>query len=556
MKKRALDKKLSLFSLVFHMKGMGGLGLVLGFAGLGAALGLLAVSGWFLTAAGIAALSLTSLHAFNFLQPGALIRLLAIVRTAALYGERIVSHDGVLRLLQFLRLWLFDRLALADRAKLISLGSGNLMQAMLSDIDLLDQWPIRGAAPWLWALGLNLALFLFLLIDIPNLALVFGIFLFAVFGILPLAAPWKNLSLSGRSTEQAALRRQYLLEALSGLLTLKTTGAFAGHFKKFKGLDEEVLSTGWKLSRHQILLQTLILIFLFTCLWLLLVIGANIVEDSLLDAAILAGLSCALLGMVEVLLPLSKTFQALGFTLKARKRLLDLAGEPGPEKKSAPPFFHGELRFEAKNLSARQAGALTGPEEVSFSLGAGDILWVDGPSGCGKTTLALVLSGWLAPKEGSLLFCGIPLSELGEEDLHRAVGFLEQTPHIFPMNLCDLLKLAGENLSEEKLREILDFVFLGDWARSLPLGLETPIGEYGRGLSGGQARRLALAQLLLFSPQILILDEPFEGLDGKMAKALLQRLIARQKNGILIVVSHEENLKKAVNGFKEYSFAE
>lgn len=554
MKKKDVWKSLYFYAFGFGAGKMVGLGLVLGLVGLGAALGLLAVSGWFITAAGIAAVNLAALHAFNFLQPGALIRFLAIIRTAALYGERIVSHDGILRLLEHLRLRLFDRLALTDRFHLAGLGSGNLMQGMLSDIDLLDQWPLKGLAPWTWALALNLVLLGFLLFFAPGMVTVFAGFLGVVFGIMPLCAPWRNIRLAGQKTEQAALRRQFLLESFSGLLTLKTTGAFNDHFQKMQELDRDVLETGWKLSRFHALLQTLISLALFVLLWFLIAKGAKLASGSALEVAILAGLVCAVLGMTEIMLPLSRTFQTLGFTLKAGERLQALAGNPD-EKKESKFLAKGNLTLEVNGLSVRQGQALTGPENVSFVLARKDILWVSGASGCGKSTLALALSGWLAPERGEIRLCNVPLAEIPEKELRRLTGLLDQKPHLFSLSLNENLRLANPDVPEKELWEILDLVFLGDWARSLPLGLETPIGEYGHGLSGGQARRLALARLLLFSPEILILDEPFEGLDEKMAAALLQALVKRQEKGILIVISHQKGLQDILpENFKQYSF--
>ncbi|WP_179953061.1 ATP-binding cassette domain-containing protein [Desulfobotulus mexicanus] len=132
-----------------------------------------------------------------------------------------------------------------------------------------------------------------------------------------------------------------------------------------------------------------------------------------------------------------------------------------------------------------------------------------------------------------------PPIDVEEGCLRRHVGLLDQDVHLFPMTLGENIRLASPLAGDDLLMDLLDEVALGDWARELPEGLNTPIGDYGTGVSWGQARRLALARLLLMETPVLILDEPFEGLDADTADALLTMLRRRQQEGILIVISHQ-----------------
>jgi ATP-binding cassette, subfamily C, bacterial CydC len=235
---------LSLGFLLFRQGAMGYLGLILGTVGLGSAALLLAASGWFITAAGVAGLSLATVHTFNFLQPAAFIRLLAITRTLALYGERIVSHNGILKLLQHLRLTVFDGLSCMTRFRLGDFGSGDLMQRMLADIDLLDQWPLRGLAPWIWAffLGSVFASLLFFVSEIFSVIFVFAMLL--IFVLLPAAISPLAQTLAISQTRRAGKRRQFLTETLAGLITLRTTGAMADRLKRLQDMDHALEKAG------------------------------------------------------------------------------------------------------------------------------------------------------------------------------------------------------------------------------------------------------------------------------------------------------------------------
>ncbi len=183
---------------------------------------------------------------------------------------------------------------------------------------------------------------------------------------------------------------------------------------------------------------------------------------------------------------------------------------------------------------------MTGPDRVSFSLYPGDTLWIQGPSGCGKSTLAAVMAGWLAPSQGHVRVNDVPMGEVEEKTLRRQIGLLDQDLYLFPMTLAENLRLGKPDAEDAELWDILEQVALARWARQLPRQLETPIGEYGTGLSGGQARRVCLARLLLFAPPILILDEPFEGLDPPTADRVLAMLRQHWKEGILVIISHQD----------------
>jgi len=528
---------ISLGFLFFRQGAMGYLGLGLGAVGLGSAILLLAASGWFITAAGVAGLSPAALYAFNYLQPAALIRTLAICRTLALYGERIVSHDAILRLLQHLRLTVFDGLSRMTRFRLGGLGSGDLMQRMLADIDLLDQWPLRGLAPWAWAVSLSTVFAGFLFWKSVPLFCVFLVVMLLVFVVMPVTVSSLAMDLARFQTGKAGERRQFLTETLAGLITLRTTGALESRLNTLKEMDHALETSRLKLHGLGIVSQAAIGLVLALGLWMMLYFGAGAALSGQISAALLAGICCMMLGLSEVMAPLSQTFQALGFTRGAQQRLAGIFDMPADG--GTIPDLTGPPRLELENVTARQGQALTGPDRVSFSLNPGDTLWIQGPSGCGKSTLAAVMAGWLTPLQGRVRINGTSVDTVEEKTLRRQVGLLDQDLYLFPMTLAENLRLAKPDAEDSELWEILEQVALAQWARHLPRGLDTPIGEYGTGLSGGQARRVCLARLLLFGPPILILDEPFEGLDTPTADRLLTMLRQHRKDGILVIISHQ-----------------
>ena len=147
-----------------------------------------------------------------------------------------------------------------------------------------------------------------------------------------------------------------------------------------------------------------------------------------------------------------------------------------------------------------------------------------------------MLAHELLPQHGSIALNGIDWQTL--QTVPNLIGYLGQQIDIFDQTLATNLRLGKADATDEELWQVLDIVGLKAWAQAQPKQLDTPLGEYGQAISGGQARRIALARLLLIPKKVLLLDEPFAGLDKDSREVLWQNLVAHQQYGILIIVTH------------------
>lgn len=526
---------LRLRQLLSSRKAGWALALLLGWVTLLAVLSLLAVSGWFITASAIAGLlSAGAAWSFDFFRPAALIRLAAITRTAGRYAERLSSHHAALGLLKDLRCRLFSKLALSPFDA--TPGSASQQHRLLADIDLLDQFPLSFVAPWFWASSLLLLLLAFAAWLAPALFWMILPGLLLAWLLLPLQASLALTRLARTDADQAEQRRVLLLEALQLRASLVLWGQWQRQWQGFSQVDTAHLEHQLRqqqLSSRLLLLQQLVLGLTLTgLLWQAL----PLLEQGNLSLPWLVALLLALLAFQEILAPLTSSFMALGLSQAARDRLNAL-GAAQPEPPPQPLQLDQQpLTLTLQGITARHPGAATGPQAISLNLKAGEVLLITGPSGLGKSSLLEVITGHLQPQQGQCLLNGQIYTAAA---IRPHLGYLQQQFDLFNLTLAENLRLGQADADDQALWQVLETVGLKDWAKAQPLQLKTPLGEYALQVSGGQARRIALARLLLQPKPLLLLDEPFAGLDATTSQQLLQHLLEHQSHGILVLVSHQ-----------------
>lgn len=175
---------------------------------------------------------------------------------------------------------------------------------------------------------------------------------------------------------------------------------------------------------------------------------------------------------------------------------------------------------------------------VDLTVRPGERLAVVGPSGAGKTTLSRLLAGVDAPTEGSVTVGGVPVVDLGPEQLRRQVVLVTQEHHVFLGTVRDNLLVAEPDATDEELWAALAAVGAGEWVRELPDGLDTPLGDGGRHTDGSQAQQLALARVVLADPHTLILDEATALLDPATARHTERALAAVLEGRTVIAIAH------------------
>ncbi|WP_437129234.1 thiol reductant ABC exporter subunit CydD [Streptomyces hydrogenans] len=518
-----------------QLKGRMALALLLGSLALGAAVGLMAVSGWLISRASE--------------QPPVLHLMVAVTATRAFgigravfrYAERLVSHDAVLRMLAELRVSVYARLERIAPAGLRRTRRGDLLARLVHDVDALQDYWLRWLLPAGAALLVGLGSVGFTAWLLPEAGAVLAVGLL-VAGVL---VPPLGAALARRAERRLAPARGVLATAvadpLRGCAELTVAGALRDRLDRARAADRTLTGIASRQSAAAALGAGLSAVVCGLTVVAAAWVGVQAVRDGRLDGVALAVVVLTPLAAFEAVTGLPLAVQYRQRVRHSAERVFEVLDAPVPVHEPAVPAAPpaGPFPLELAGIGARYAGQeIPALDGFALTLDAGRRVAVVGASGSGKTTLAQVLLRFLDAEAGTYKIGGVPAWELDGDDVRRFVGLCAQDAHLFDSSLRENLRLARTDASDEQLREALRRARLLDWVDGLPDGLDTLVGEHGSKLSGGQRQRLALARALLADFPVLVLDEPAEHLDLATADALTDDLLRATEGRTTVLITH------------------
>lgn len=206
---------------------------------------------------------------------------------------------------------------------------------------------------------------------------------------------------------------------------------------------------------------------------------------------------------------------------------------PSSVKSDMPSFI------ELKNVRFHYVPGSFALETGHVSIKPGEKLAIVGPSGSGKTTLLSLISGLLHPTSGEVCINGRPLVQINEADWFKQISYITQHPYIFAGTLAENIAIgSGSDEPRAEIEKAAERAGLTSLITQLDKGLDTPVGEGGRGLSGGEKQRLALARAFLKKPALILFDEPTVGLDLRTEQILQRSIAALSEQATIITVAH------------------
>lgn len=401
-----------------------------------------------------------------------------------------------------------------------------------------------------------------LLIDLPFLVLTLALlsviappliplalFIVAVFALLA----WRSERVMRGGTEQEKelmINRDAILADLSAArLHLKAIGPsseldskWEGQYAKWMGnsIQHSANSDKYRDISQSLMVSSTVIMTSFGAIAIL---NQLMTMGALIAANILTG------KLTGPMVQLVSQWRSFGQFSAARRRLDELFTIPLDRQQTAVTMSRPKGQIVMENVGYSYPGTeILQVAEVSGRLGATGLHVIVGNNGSGKTTLLRLLRGLYKPETGRILIDEADLQQFGQQDLARWIGYLPQQPRLINGSIKENLVLGCQEYTDEQIIHACRLAGAYEMIVALPDGFETGVGEGGSRFSGGQRKRLAIAQCLMQDPPIILLDEPTSDLDSQSEQEFITTLQNLAKTHTVVVVSHSPAILQRCDG--------
>ncbi|CAM3210635.1 thiol reductant ABC exporter subunit CydC [Moritella viscosa] len=514
-------------------------------------IGLLAISGWFITIMAIAGLSGVTA---NYFTPAAIIRFLAIVRTAGRYAERLLTHRATFNTLAALRYYFYTRLEPLLPYYRVNFKSADILARLQQDIDELDNFYLRVLLPALLAIcSIPLVGWAVSFIS-SDLAFVIVGALILVGFVLPI---FILLLSKKRAQQQAKLSSELKIELVDGMASMRELLVYQisqQYQKSINRVSENYHRAELQLHRLHALATALTFLAINATVLASLYLLVPLVQTGDLKPEFVASAALLILVCFETVINMPLACQILPKVHDSAARLFEIIDKPIPDLGGNRLVTTGPIKFNDLSFTYPDGHDCV-LKDIDLTIQQGEKVAIIGAGGAGKSTLVNLLMGfWPIPPSNNIpssdmvgklqpgiTIDDIDLNELNTESLREHVALMSQNSHLFHATIGDNLRLANPKVTESQMRDVCQIVGLIDFIDELENGFSTWLGETGSGLSGGQKQRLCLAQVLLRNAKVLVLDEPTKGLDRHSERTIITNLFEQleQSRQSLLLITHK-----------------
>lgn len=493
--------------------------------------GLLSVSSWLLASAalqpGITYLSLAIVG----------VRFFGIGRAVSRYFERYTSHRMAFQGLYGLRVWFYTHLEPLAPTLFKRLSAGDILGRIMADIEILQFFYLRTLVPPLAAIFLTILVSYGVGTVDPRLSiLVWGAAIVTGIVLPYVVYRYHQHSLRSISSAQGQLK-SYLgdtLESIEDIISYNHQPATIARLEQ----TMEIVDNHKRRIGNGMNGGTTIFLGIVQAV---VIIAACMAAEALSGpwaSVMVAVCAIGIQAWFESLQPMLIAGHHGYESYLAVQRLVQIKHEQPPvvdrgnitiDSLSSIDFSHVRFSYTKDHYIYK---------DMSLSIPQGQTIAIVGPSGAGKTTMFSILER-LYDYEGHISIGDIDLRNISIASWRNLVGTITQDTYVFHASLQDNIRLARPSASDDDIETVIHRAALRSVVERLPNGVTTIIGSGGMGLSGGEKQRIALARLFLRNPQLVLLDEPLEGLDQVTRKQLHDDLMAFTKDKTVLYITHQ-----------------
>lgn len=492
-----------------------------------------AISGWFLAICSVVFFTANTL--FSYLVPSAIIRLLTLLRTATRYFERLENHKSMLDAQRILQLKIFQSVARLPYFKKQVNNNSALLETSTFGIDQILNHILLWILPFS-ALIISIILYFFFLIFFSHaIALEFIVSSAILLFIVPQWIFSKNRKLYQELKTSREENNQALIQSFRGRIEIfkynlkdKAINQHEGRMMNIERLENKLQNNSFSLQLIAGLGVSYIAAFVF---W-----NTSNYEIS---APLAIGIFFGILAQAELA---EMLFSGKSEKSSVEHQVKDIDAIIQQDKQDVE-FVKTDASFASlkiRNFSAKIPETQIETEVIDLDIVKGEWVAIYGETGKGKTTFLNSLFYPEYSRIGSLLWNG--LTEITHLPIPECV-YVTQKAYL----LTGTLRENFESHPEEDIVRALENVYLADWYALLPDGLDTWLGENGEILSGGQRKKLLLAQALLKKPQLLVVDEPTAGISSENAIAIFNNIKTQFPDITILMATHLQDFERVAD---------
>ncbi len=348
-----------------------------------------------------------------------------------------------------------------------------------------------------------------------------------------------------QSMNESALKNAQLFETITGLETIKMQAAEGHTQRKWEELTDKASRTAVKARRisafalnYTVFLQQLTNVAVVIA-GVYLITNGLLSMGALIACVILSGRAMAPLAQVASLLTrMNQSKEALAQLDELMKKEVE---RPSGKHFISKPSVEGRIAFKdiVFHYPNQTVPALN---HMNFVIEPGDRVGIIGAVGSGKTTIERLIVNLYQPDSGSVQLDGTDVRQIDPGDLRRSIGAVQQDPQLFYGTVRENITMGHETAPERAVLRAAEMAGVMEFLKDSQHGLDTPVGERGEALSGGQRQAVAIARALLYDPPVMILDEPTASMDPASENRLRKRLETLCEGKTTILITHKGSM--------------
>ena len=449
-----------------------------------------------------------------------------------------IAHISAYTILEQIRLKIADKLRRAPLGEAMRRTAGKIKDIFVDRVGAVEL-PLAHIIPEVGA-GLLLPLTMFIYLISIDWRMALATLVTVPLGLLPLLFSMKSFHKKYAEAMEANDRvNSVIVEYIEGIEVVKTFNQTAASYEKYAGSIRAFRDFALAWFRSSFKTLTLISSVVPTTLLATVPVGLLLYRGGSLSATELTMCCILALGLVPPLLKLT-TYLNLGkmieYAIAAADELLELPELPENSGGQRPTEYSIRLKDVLFSYSGEKENEVL--HRISIDIPQGGVTALVGPSGGGKSTIAKLIVRFWDVDGGAICIGGVDIREIPLAELSKMVSFVTQDNFLFNCSLKENIRLGNPAASDEEVFKAARAARCEEFITALPGSWDTPAGEAGKRLSGGEKQRVSIARAILKNAPIVILDEATAFTDPENEDKIQQSIMALAKGKTLLVIAH------------------